>query len=120
MAMSDVWNPAQIEEKIREVSNRIAGSVSECNNTYKVFLESDHRYDVAFAQAYLNTDGPAHAKRYAAELATQEQRHNRDVADAAYRYAEKRARALDNELRALQSIGASIRQAYAVAGRGEH
>jgi len=120
MAMSDVWNPAQIEEKIREVSNRIAGSVSECNNTYTVYLHADHNYDVAFAQAYLNTDGPAHAKRYAAELATQTERHNRDVADAAYRYADRRARALQDELRALQSVGASIRSMYAVAGRGEH
>jgi hypothetical protein len=47
------------------------------------------------------------------------QRHERDVADAAHRFADRQARALENELRALQSVGASIRAMYGVAGRGE-
>ena len=48
-----------------------------------------------------------------------DEREARDVAEIAYRHADKIHKALDSELRAWQSIGASVRQQYAVAGRGE-
>ncbi len=113
------YNPVQIEEAIRECATRIAKGVSVCGNAYKAFLEADHAYDVAFAHAYLEAAGPQHAKKYAAELATQDQRRARDVADSAYRFADRKARALETELRAWQSVGASVRVMYGVAGRGE-
>ncbi|MFC9768357.1 hypothetical protein [Rhodococcus jostii] len=112
-------NPVQIEQAIRECANRITKGVTVCANAYSAFLGADHEYDQAFAHAYLAHEGPAHEKKYAAELATPEQRHNRDLADAAYRYADRQARALEAELRAWQSVGASVRQMYAVAGRGD-
>lgn len=114
-----VTGPEQIEEAIRETSGRIGKGVSVCDKQYKAFLAADHAHEVAYAQAYLNHDGPAHEKRYAAVIATQSQRRSRDVADAAYRYADRTARALQDELRALQSVGASIRAMFGVAGRGE-
>lgn len=116
--MPEVYNPVEIEQAIREVSNRIAKGVEVCNERYVKVLETGHAYDVAFAQAYLDHDGPAHEKKYRAELDTQVQRHQRDVADAAYRHADRRAKALENELRALQSVGASIRAMFGTAGTG--
>lgn len=116
---AEVFNPVQIERSIREVSNRIADGVGVCDQRYKTFLGADHAHDVAFAQAYLDHDGPAHEKRYAAVLRTQQQRRARDVADAAYRYADRQAKALEAELRAWQSVGASVRAMYGTAGRGE-
>jgi hypothetical protein len=113
------WNPVKVEEGIRDVSNRIAEGVSVCNKRYRAFLDADRDFDAAFARAYLAHEGPAHEKKYAAELATQKERKARDEADAIYRYADRQARALENELRALQSVGASIRSMYQVAGRGE-
>lgn len=52
-------------------------------------------------------------------LHSMDEREARDVAEIAYRHADKIHKALDSELRAWQSIGASVRQQYAVAGRGE-
>lgn len=117
--MTEVMNPADIEAAIREISNRIAAGVKVCSDRYKAFLTADRDYDHAFAAAYLGYDGAAHAKKYAAEIATTGEREHRDLADAAYRYAERQHRALQDELRAMQSVGASIRSMYAVAGRGE-
>jgi hypothetical protein len=117
--MSDVLNPVQIETAIREVSNRIAKGVEVCSQRYGVFLTANQRYDAAFARAYMAHEGPAHEKRYAAELATQVEREARDTADVAYRHADRQARALEAELRAWQSVGASVRAMYGVAGRGE-
>lgn len=115
---TDVLNPVDIEASIRSVSDRIAEGVQVCSQRYRAFLDADRTYDAAYARAYLAADGPAHKARYTAELATQTEREARDVADAAYRYADRQARALENELRALQSVGASVRSMYAVAGVG--
>lgn len=114
-----IWNPLQVEERIAGISNRIAKSVTVCSSAYREFMRCDLDYDRAYAHAYMAHDGPAHEKKYAAELATYDERQARDVADVAYRHADRLARALEAELRAMQSIGASIRMQYGVAGRGE-
>jgi hypothetical protein len=113
-------NPVDIEHAIRNVTERMAKGVAVCDERYRVFLDADRAYDRAYALAYLNRSGdPAHERRYHAEAETQAEREARDVADAAYRHADRLARALENELRAWQSVGASVRAMYAVAGTGE-
>jgi hypothetical protein len=114
-----VLSPVQIETAIRNVSNRISESVSVCSERYSTFLAADRAYETAFARAYLAHNGPAHEKKHAAVLATDTEREARDVADVAYRFADRLAKALESELRALQSVGASIREQYRVAGVGE-
>lgn len=112
-------NPVAIEAAIRDCANQIAEGVKVCGERYGLFLDLDRAYDAAYARAYLKADGPQHEKKYRAELDTQDQRAARDTADAAYKYADRRARALEAELRAWQSVGASVRSMYGVAGRGE-
>lgn len=116
---AEIFNPVSIEQAIRDCANRIARGVRICNSRYKEFLEADHAYELAFARAWVTDDGPANAKKYVCEVATETERQARDVADAAYRFADRQAKALESELRAWQSVGASVRQAYATAGRGE-
>jgi hypothetical protein len=93
-----VLNPVDIETSIRNCSDRIAEGVGICSRRYAAFLEAERTYDASFAKAYMSHAGPAHEKKYAAELATQHERAERDAADAAYRYADRQARALENEL----------------------
>lgn len=119
MAADDEITPAGVEARIREVSNEIARGVRIVSDRYATFLEADRHYDQQFAAAYLDHAGPAHEKKHAAELETREAREVKDVADVAYKYARDRAKALEEELRAMQSVGASLREQYAVAGRGE-
>lgn len=117
--VNQVWNPVEVEQRIREISGRIANGVAVCDRTYRAHLDAQRAYDAAFARAYMAHAGAAHEKRYAAELATAEKREERDKADAAYRYTDRQAKALTEELRAMQSVGASIRAMYQTAGRGE-
>lgn len=117
--MTDVLNPVAVEQAIRETADQIAKGVRIVSTAYAEFLAADHAYDVAFARAYLNYDGAAHARKYAAELETLKERQARDVADVAYQYARSTARALEDKLRAYQSVGASVRSMYGAAGRGE-
>lgn len=113
------YNPVQIEAAIRECANRIANGVKVCDERYTAFLNADRDYDASFAHAYLKAVGPAHEKKYRAEIATRAERERRDVADAAYRYADRTARAVESELRALQSVNKSVVSMYGAAGVGE-
>lgn len=114
------WNPASVENAIYQASQRISNGVLKSDAAYRAFIDADREYDLAFAKAYLRHDqSPAHERKYLAEVDTHNERQARDVADAAYRLMDKQMKALMAELDALRSIGTSVRQAYATAGRGE-
>lgn len=118
--MSD-WSPASVESAIYEASQRIAKGVTICGRAYTDFLKADAVFDRAMAFAYLRAEGPAHERKYRAELdeTVVVARDARDVADAAYRLTDRNNRAIQSELDALRSIGTSVRQAYQSAGVGE-
>lgn len=87
-------------------------------------MEADHAFDLAEAKAYLrhgegDKPPPAHERKYLAVIDTVEERNARDTAEAVYKLMDRNMKALMAELDALRSIGTSVRQAYAVAGRGE-
>lgn len=116
------WNPVTTEQAIHRIAQDLSKSVLACDQAYRQFLAADHEFDLAEARAYLDArekGSPAHACGYEATLATAEQRKARDVADAAHRLTDKNMKALLAELDAMRSIGASVREAYRVAGRGE-
>lgn len=113
--MSDVLNPVDVERVIRETANEIARNVRVVSDAEREARRTRVVYERAFASAYLAAEGPAHEKKYHAELDTQTERDAMEIADLAYRHAERQSRALEGKLRAFQSIGASVRQMYAAA-----
>lgn len=113
-------NPVEIEREILDLSNKISRGVRVFSERYQAFLDADREFDRAFAAAYLGCeDGSIKDREKHAVLATISQREARDVAEVAYKHADKMHRALSDSLRALQSVGASVRMQYATAGRGE-
>lgn len=111
--------PVAIENHIRELSARISKSVIVCNQRYGEFLEADRAFDKAYASAYLAYEGPQSEKRYHADIASMGEREARDVADQAYKYADRLAKALQSELMAFQSLNKSVLAQFDVAGVGE-
>ncbi|MCW1249636.1 hypothetical protein ODZ83_05450 [Acaricomes phytoseiuli] len=117
--MSEVFNPASVEQAIAGLSNRIAKGVGVCNTAYRAFQDAQHALDLAEARAYMAFDGPAHEKKYAATLAVEEERRTRDLAEAAYRHADRQSRALQGELMAMQSVNKSVLAMWSAAGTVE-
>ena len=114
-----VYSPISIEQAIQRCSNRIANGVMVCAKRFDEWKARENDFDVAWAKAFLSAEGSVDARKQKAVIETEPQRTARDIAEGAYKYADRQARALENELKALQSVGASIRAAYQVAGRGE-
>lgn len=119
MVVTQPLDPVSIETHIRELVNRIAKGIRVCSDRYTAFQEADREFDRTFATEYLAADGSIKDKEQTAKLRAMDAREARDVAEAAHRHADRLAKALELELRAYQSIGASVRSMYAVAGRGE-
>ncbi|WP_151530558.1 MULTISPECIES: hypothetical protein [Corynebacterium] len=115
----DPLSPVQIETHIRELVNRIAKGIGVFSRAYGDFMEKDREFDRVRAAAYLAAEGSVEDRKQRAVLDTEKERAERDVAEQAYRHADRLLKALELELRAYQSIGASVRAAYGVAGRGE-
>jgi hypothetical protein len=113
------WSPVAVEKAIQKTVDEIVDGIRKASDAYENYMKASHNYDLAFAKAVMGFDGPAYAKKYAAEIATAQERTDRDAADVAYRFFDRSNRALEKKLDALRSIGASTRQAYANAGRGE-
>ncbi|WP_202939907.1 hypothetical protein [Rothia amarae] len=67
----------------------------------------------------MSFEGPQQEKRYAAVRATAAEKEALDVADAAYRYADRLARSLQAELMSYQSVNRSVLATYSAAGVGE-
>lgn len=113
-----VWTPPAVEAAIFETANLIEETVNTYRETHEASQRADREYDRAFARAYLDATGTQNDKKYQAELNADviSARDAKDVAEAAYRYATSRVRALEKKLDALRSIGSSVRQAYAAGG----
>lgn len=110
--MTEVLNPVDIEQAIRKCADRIHAGVTIVTGRETAARKARAAYERALASAYLSYEGPAHEKKYAAELAVAAERDACDVAEVAYREADRTARAVVEELRAWQSVGASVRAMY--------
>ncbi len=113
------WNPVSVEREILAITNDIAKGVSAATDAYAMFLKAEREFKLAYARAYMRHTGPAHEKRYQAELDTESELVARDAADVAYRFAKSTNESLIAKLDAMRSVSASVRSAYANAGRGE-
>lgn len=119
VAETPVLNPVDVERHIQEVSNRIARGVSVVTSAEREAREKRRAFDLAFAYAYKRAEGPAHERKYSAEIEAMPHREAADIAEIAFRHAERTTRALEKELFAWQSINNSIRSMYGAAGVGQ-
>lgn len=118
-AETPVLNPVDVEHKIQEVSNRIARGVSIVTSAEREARDKRRAFDLAFAYAYKRAEGPAHERKYAAEIEAMPHREAADNAEIAFKHAERTAKALEKELFAWQSINGNIRAMFNSAGVGQ-
>jgi len=109
-------NPVEVEQAIRRIVNEIGASVRSVSDVLDAYRKAEREYDLAFARAYNRHAGAAHAKKYVAEELTQDERAARDQAEVVWRYASARARSLETELTAWQTIAKSVNGMYGAAG----
>lgn len=105
-------NPVEIEQAIQRIRQRIARGVRVVSDAERAAKQATRDFDLAYAHAFLDHDGPQTEKKHAATVDTIDQRDARDVAVLAYRHAERLAEGLQDELRAYQSLAKSVTGMY--------
>lgn len=112
-------NPVVVEQTILDIVQELDDAVPAGRDALADALAAKRAFERAEASAYMRHVGPAHEKKYAAVIATEQQAIDRDAAEVAHRYSATLLRVLEKKLDAFRSLGASVRQAYAEAGRGQ-
>jgi hypothetical protein len=113
---TDILNPADVESTIWAVSNQIAKGVAVVSSAEQAASKARRVYDLAYAQSYLAASGPAHEKKYRAEIDTAQQRADAEIAEVAFEHAKRQMRALEGRLSAFQTISKSIIAMFGAAG----
>lgn len=113
---ANVVNPVDVENNLLRLANAIAASVRPMSVALQEYREKERAYDLAYARAFARHDGPQYAKANAALEATMGLREERDNAEAVYKYAATRVKALEQELSAWQTIARSVIVMYGAAG----
>jgi hypothetical protein len=111
-------NPEQVEAAMYRCSMRIARSVRVVSDAEAAYKELDRAYDKAYAQAFIDYEGPQTEKKFGATLATMEEREARDIAYQTFNYVKRLSEAVQDELRTLQSINKSVLAMYSAATTG--
>ncbi|UEM46348.1 hypothetical protein SEA_ENCELADUS_62 [Mycobacterium phage Enceladus] len=121
--MSDTYeyNPISVEKEILTTVNEISQGVIAAREAHEQKLKTEREYKRAYARAFMAHKGPQTEKKVAANIVPEvmDAEDQRDAWAVAYEYAKDNNRALSAKLDAIRSVGASVRQAYANAGRGE-
>ena len=107
-----IHNPAAIEQRIEEISNRIAKGVSVVTNAERDARTKKRAFDLAYANAYKRAEGSIKDREYTADIQTMDKREESDTAEIAFKHAERLAKALEKELFAWQSINSNVRAMY--------
>jgi hypothetical protein len=108
----DFHNPADVEAKIRETSNRIAAGVRIVTDREKELKAKKRDFDLAYAYAYKGAEGSIKDREYAADIKTMPHREEADNAEIAYKHACRTADSLEKELFAWQAILKSVVAMY--------
>lgn len=114
-----VLNPVEVEQAIRQAVQTVSEGVEVVTVRLQEYREAERKFDVAYASAYMRATGPVAERKYQADLATQAEREAMDVAEVAFKYADRRCRAAENTLSAYQTLSKSVTAMYGAAGRGE-
>ena len=104
--------------------NTLSTALVEWKQLYKDHKETGQAYDQAYALARLTAADNGvtpNDRKYHADLdpRVKEARAAADLAEVAFKYADKRLSGVRDAISAWQSVGTFIRQAYSNAGRGE-
>ena len=107
-----VHNPVDVERRIEELATRIAKGVAVVTAAEREARAARRDLDLAYAHSYKRAEGPVHERRYTADIETMPHREKAEIAELAFRHAERTAKALEKELIAWQSIGSSVRTMF--------
>lgn len=111
---AEPMRPEQCEQALRVLRIRMARGVDVVGRLNEEAKACDREVTAAYTRGFLGHDGPQTEKRVVGLQAAEPAQEVADIAHAKLDYARCLLRALEYEVRVFQSVGASVRAAYAI------
>jgi hypothetical protein len=117
---SRVLNPVEVEQAIRESVATVAQGVDVVTQRLAAYRDAQWRFDQKWAATYMMAEGPVEERKQQCVLSCADEQAKLDVAEVAYKYAERKTRAAESALSAWQTLSRSVTAMYHAAGTGEY
>lgn len=118
--MGEVLNPVAVEQAIREAVHLVTEGVDVVTVRLREYREAERLFDLAWARCYMSSKGPVEERKQQCILATEQEKMALDIAEVAYKFADRKTRAAESTLSAYQTLSKSVMAMYQAAGRGEY
>lgn len=104
--------PATVVEQLGRISRQLEEQSEEVERLDAEFTASRIRYKRDFAHAFLTATGSVDVRRYTAEIATQQQFAEMEIAEQVLRAGREGLRVLRDRLDVGRSLGAIMRMEW--------
>lgn len=111
-------NPNEVADEMRRMSGLLDKAITAVREQSVEYADAENQYRMAHAKAYLAYEGPAHARKAAADLATGDERYRAHLADGMRQAALEAVRSRRAQISALQSLLSAHREEAAFARTG--
>lgn len=115
-------SPVEVERKLLELTGVLSKALANWKKIYNNHKKADHAYDQTVARVRIDVareisdrnERKYHVDTHADVIAARE---DAIFAETIFKYAEEELKGIHAAIRAWQSVGTSVRQAYATSGK---
>lgn len=108
-------SPNDVSMRLAELSRMLQAATLELAQTDEDAVRTKQRYEVAFARAFLSSEGSAEARKQSAVLTVENQRLDMEIAAAKLRAVRARIDTLKVQIDVGRSFGAALRAEISLA-----
>ena len=109
----------RVIKRLAEVSRLLDAATDELAVLDEAAVVAKQSFEVGYARAFIEAEGPIDVRKHAATLATAQDRLDYELAYAKHRACKERMNTLRNQLSTGQTVSAALRHQFAAEATGQ-
>ena len=109
----------RVIKRLAEVSRLLDTATDELAVLDEAAVVAKQAFEVGYARAFIEAEGPIDVRKHAATLGTAQLRLDYELAYAKHRACKERMNTLRNQLSTGQTVSAALRHQFAAEGAGQ-
>ena len=115
--MSDM-TLGDVAERLGQLSRDLDKQTGEAEKLDRSAVDARHRYEIAFANAFLHSTGSVDARKHHSVIATDKEKLDAEIADQVLRACRARIGTIKVQIETGRSLSAALRAEVSLAGSG--
>lgn len=108
----------EIADRLAELSRELDRKTAEAEGLDDKAVRTRHRYEIAYAKAFLGSTGPVDARKLQAVVDTDVEKLDAEIADQVLRACRARIATIKVQIETGRSLSAALRAEVSLAGSG--